>query len=148
MKKIHIVNGPNISHLHLREPEYYKNISLVDIENALNEFIIAKHFTNIDLAFFQSNSEGDIIKYLLDNLSNLDALIINPAAYSHYSLAISDTLAILKNQNKVIAEVHISNIFGREEDRKVSITAKYADIIIIGAGVEGYKLALEYISER
>ncbi len=80
MKKIHIVNGPNISHLHLRETEYYRNISLVDIEDALKEFIIAKHFTNIDLAFFQSNSEGDIIKYLLDNLSNLDALIINPAS--------------------------------------------------------------------
>ncbi len=147
-KTIYIVNGPNLSYLHIREKEYYKNISLNDIVEQVQSYIINNFKDKLEVKFFQSNSEGEIIDILLNNIDKYDGLIINPAAYSHYSLAIADTLKILQLNGKVICEVHISNIFSRENQRHNIITAQNADIIIAGAGVKSYTLALEYICEK
>lgn len=150
-KSIYIVNGPNFSHLHLREKEFYNQISLKDIETSIKKYSeTLNNLNNIkfQLFFYQSNSEGEIISLLLDNIDKYDALIINPAALTHYSIAISDTFKILRLQNKIVCEVHISNIFAREEERRNSVTAKNADILITGAGIFSYNLALEYIREK
>ncbi len=147
-KKIFIINGPNFSHLHLREKEFYGQYTLEKLENFIKDFIEKRFQNKIEVQFFQSNSEGQIIDILLENIDKYDAIIINPAAYSHYSIAISDTLKILKLQNKIICEVHLSNIFAREEERQNLITAKNVDILIAGAGIHSYILALEYIFEK
>lgn len=148
MKTIFIVNGPNFSHLHLREKEFYKGICLNELEDYIIKFVRKNYSQKVNIKFYQSNLEGEIIDYLLNNIENLDALIINPASYTHYSIAISDALKILKNNNKIICEVHLSNIFSREIERQKSITAKNADIFIAGAGIYSYILALEYIIEK
>ncbi|MCR4422179.1 MAG: 3-dehydroquinate dehydratase [Exilispira sp.] len=147
-KKIVILNGPNFSHLHLREKEIYGQFSLEKLEEYIKNYSEKHYKGKIDLQFFQSNSEGQIIDFLLKNIDKYDALIINPAAYSHYSIAISDTLKILKLQDKIICEVHLSNIFARESERQNLITAKNVDILIAGAGIHSYILALEYIFEK
>ena len=147
-KTIYIVNGPNLSHIEYRDPKFYNKNSLFDIENYIKNYLISKNIVNIVLRFYQSNNEGDIISFLLNNLAEYEALIINPAAFSHYSLAIADSLEILRRNKKIVCEVHISNIFAREEERKRLVTAKNADIIIAGAGIHSYSLALEYILEK
>lgn len=148
IKNILILNGPNFSHLHLREIDFYNGISLADLEKYILSYNEKKFSNFFNIIFYQSNTEGQIIDFLLNNLDKYDALIINPAAYSHYSLSIADTLKILKNNKKLVCEVHLSNVFAREEDRQRLLTAKNADIVIIGASIYSYILALEYISEK
>ncbi len=147
-KTIYIVNGPNLSHLKDREEKFYHKLSLSDIENHIYDYLKKMNSKDIFVKFFQSNSEGEIISFLLDNLNYYQGLIINPAAYSHYSIAISDTLAILKLKGKIICEVHISNIFARDEERQRLVTAKNSDLLIAGGGLYSYSLALEYIVEK
>lgn len=133
--KILIINGPNLNLLGTREPEIYGNISM---ESLLND--LKKDFTNHELLYFQSNYEGEIIDRIQEN--DFDALVINPGAFTHYSYAIADAL---KNLKKTKIEVHISNIYQREEFRQKSVTAAYTDAVLSGFGTEGYKLALRYI---
>ena len=130
--KILIVNGPNLNLLGTREPEIYGTVSMPEFLDRLRD-----NFPENDIAFFQSNHEGEIIDHLQD--SSFDALIINPGAFSHYSYAIADCL---KNIQKPKIEVHISNIYQREEFRQKSVTAMYTDAVLSGFGLNGYRLAI------
>ena len=133
--KILILNGPNLNLLGTREPEIYGTISM---ENYLKN--LKAEFPQQELSYFQSNVEGEIINRL--QLNDFDALIINPGAYSHYSYAISDCL---KNITTPKVEVHISNIYKREEFRQKSVTAVNSDAVITGFGLKGYQLAIQSI---
>ena len=130
--KILIINGPNLNILGNREPEIYGKTSMEDFLNTLEE-----EFPNDEISFYQSNIEGEIINRLQKN--DFDAVVINPAAYTHYSYAIADCL---KNIQKPKIEVHISNIYKREEFRQKSVTAPYTDTVLSGFGLNGYRLAI------
>lgn len=130
--KILIINGPNLNLLGTREPDIYGNISMEQVLENLNI-----KFPEVEILYFQSNIEGEIIDRLQKN--DFDALIINPGAYTHYSYAIADCL---KNISLPKIEVHISNIYQREEFRQKSVTAPYTDGILSGFGIQGYELAI------
>ena len=130
--KILIINGPNLNILGDREPEIYGKTSMEDFLNTLEE-----EFPNDEISFYQSNIEGEIINRLQKD--DFDAIVINPAAYTHYSYAIADCL---KNIQKPKIEVHISNIYKREEFRQKSVTAPYTDAVLSGFGLNGYRLAV------
>ncbi|WP_312819338.1 type II 3-dehydroquinate dehydratase [Kaistella carnis] len=130
--KILIVNGPNLNLLGTREPEIYGSISMDDY---LIELRTA--FPQHEINDFQSNVEGEIINRLQKN--DFDALVINPGAFTHYSYAIADCL---QNISKPKIEVHISNIYKREEFRQKSVTAANTDGILSGFGMQGYRLAI------
>lgn len=130
--KILILNGPNLNLLGTREPDVYGNISMEKVNEDLQN-----NFPQHDLSYYQSNIEGEIINRLQEN--NFDALVINPGAFTHYSYAIADCL---KNISQPKVEVHISNIYQREEFRQKSVTAVNVDGILSGFGVKGYELAI------
>ena len=130
--KVLLVNGPNLNLLGTREPEIYGSVSMEDYLDRLRS-----EFPSLELEYYQSNIEGEIINCLQN--TEFDALIINPGAYTHYSYAIADCL---KNINKPKVEVHISNIYKREEFRQKSVTAANTDAVLSGFGMEGYRLAL------
>lgn len=130
--KILIVNGPNLNLLGTREPEIYGTQSM---ENYLEK--LKASFLNDEILYYQSNIEGELINRLQED--DFEAVIINPGAYTHYSYAIADCL---KNINKPKIEVHISNIYQREEFRKKSVTAESCNAVISGFGMKGYELAL------
>ena len=136
MNKIIILNGPNLNLLGEREKEKYGNITLKDIENNCKEF--AKK-NNIDLSLFQSNIEGELVDEIQKARNEQEGLIINAGAYTHTSIAIHDALKVLKIP---IVELHITNIYNREEFRHKSLISKLATGILCGFGVEGYIIAL------
>lgn len=127
-----IVNGPNLNLLGTREPEIYGHTTMEDILKSLRT-----EFSTDYIDFYQSNVEGDLINRLQE--SNYDALVINPGAYTHYSYALADCL---KNISATKVEVHISNIYKREEFRQKSVTAAHTDGLISGFGIKGYRLAI------
>ena len=141
MKKIVILNGPNLNLLGNREHEIYGTSTLEDIEkeckNKCMEF-------KLECNFFQNNNEGDIINHIHSVQNNYDGLIINPAAFTHTSVALLDALYAL---NKPKIEVHLSNIYTREDFRKNSITSQGVDGSICGFGSLSYILAIEAISK-
>ncbi len=130
--KVLILNGPNLNLLGTREPEIYGSVSMETyIEDLRNEF--SQH----EILYYQSNVEGEIINRLQEN--DFEILVINPGAFTHYSYAIADCL---KNISQPKIEVHISNIYKREEFRQKSVTAANADGILSGFGLKGYRLAI------
>ena len=133
MKKILVINGPNLNLLGDREPEIYGIKTLKDIENEC-----LKEFKELELVFCQSNSESEIIEYI-HSASKFTALIINAGALTHTSIAIHDALKAIKIPK---IEVHISNIYSREEFRKNSFISPVVDGIIAGFGTDVYKLAI------
>ena len=136
--KILVVNGPNMNLLGTREPEIYGNFSLEDVNNELVEF--SKNIdSSIELTFFQSNHEGEIVDKIQSAKDNFDGIIINPAAYTHTSVAIADAI---KGVNIPSVEVHLSNIASREDFRKTSYIAPNCLGQITGFKKDGYKLAL------
>ena len=137
MKKIIILNGPNLNHLGEREKSQYGSFTLKDIENICVEF--AKD-NEINLSFFQSNIEGELIEKIQKSRNDQDGLIVNAGGYTHTSVAIHDALKILKIP---IIELHISNIYNREDFRHKSLISKVANGIICGFGAEGYIMALK-----
>lgn len=140
MKKILVVNGPNINILGKRELEIYGELSYNYLVDELKSYAKKK---DVCLDEFQSNSEGAIIDKLQELIGGAyDALIINPAAYSHYSYAIYDALKAIKIKK---VEVHLTNIFARDEFRKTSITAGACDGVISGFGFDSYKIAIDYL---
>ena len=141
MKNILLINGPNLNLLGNREPEIYGSKSLNDIENNLS--IIADE-SGYKLLSFQSNSESEIVDWIHENADSALFLIINPGAFTHTSISIRD--AIL-GTNLSFIEVHISNIFSREEFRKESYFSDIAEGVISGLGIEGYELALKAVLE-
>ena len=135
--KILVINGPNINMLGTREPEIYGSTTMEDINSELVEF--SKTLSNdIQFDFFQSNHEGDIVDKIQVS-KEFEGIIINPAAYTHTSVAIADAL---KSVNAKAIEVHLSNPHTREDYRKVSYTASACVGVVAGFGKESYKLAL------
>ena len=136
MNKIIILNGPNLNLLGEREKEKYGNITLKDIENSCQQF--AKK-NDIDLSLFQSNIEGELVEEIQKARKEHNGLIINAGGYTHTSVAIHDALKILKMP---IIELHITNIYNREDFRHKSLISKIATGVICGFGTEGYIMAL------
>ncbi len=122
--KFLVINGPNLNVLNLRDKELYGGLSLVELENK-----IKKEFPDDVFEFFQSNHEGEIIDKLNSSIGVYQGYIINPAAYSHTSYAIRDALEIIMEPK---IEVHLSNIFAREEFRQLSVTAAACNSLICG----------------
>ena len=136
MNKIIILNGPNLNLLGEREKSQYGNISLEEIEKNCNEYALKN---NIKLSMFQSNIEGELVEKIQTSRNNQDGLIINAGGYTHTSVAIHDALKILKIP---IIELHISNIYNREEFRHKSLISKVAIGIVCGFGADGYLMSL------
>lgn len=134
--KIVIINGPNLNLLGKREVDIYGNESF---ESYLDK--LKTGYPKIDLEYFQSNIEGDIIDKIQEAGFSSDGIILNPAGYSHTSVAIGDAVAAVPAKT---IEVHISNIFGREEFRKLSHISASAEGVISGLGLQGYELALQW----
>lgn len=137
MKKILVVNGPNLNLLGEREQEIYGSKSLNEIKEAL---LGEAAKVQVDLEFFQSNHEGELISKIHSARGQIDVIIINPGAFTHYSYALRDALEAVKIPS---IEVHLSNIYAREEWRKTSVTAPVAKGIIAGFGPNSYLLAFQ-----
>ena len=139
MKKFLIINGPNLNFLGKRQPEIYGPMSLEEIRE-YTEKKIKKFSKSSEIDWFQSNLEGEIVERIQQaSEQSYEALIINPAAYSHTSVAILDALKLI--QYKVV-EVHLSNTYNRESFRHTRLTAKSSDAIIEGLGKEVYFLGI------
>lgn len=138
--KVLIINGPNLNFLGKREPEIYGKKTLDIINNEVETF---GKTLEIELSFYQSNHEGFIIDKIQEVYTEIDYLIINPGALTHYGIGIRD--AILSTNMKTI-EVHLSNIYSREEFRHKSVISDICIGKITGFGSEGYKMALQYLS--
>ena len=141
MKKIIVINGPNLNILGDRESSIYGNISLKTIEE-----LCAQKAKDLKLVCFfcQSNNEGELIDFIHLAQNDYDGLIINPAAFTHTSVALLDALRSLE---KPKIEIHLSNIYNREEYRKKSITAEAVNGLICGFGAISYILAIEAIGK-
>jgi 3-dehydroquinate dehydratase-2 len=140
MKKILVLNGPNINMSGIREPAVYGNITLAEIEKSLSS--LAKEL-KVEVEFFQSNHEGKIVDKIQDSVNKFFGIIINPAALTHTSIAIRDALSSISIPT---IEVHISNIYAREEFRHKSYIAAVAIGQITGLGIDGYLFALRKIA--
>ena len=141
MFKIIILNGPNLNLLGEREKEKYGTITLKDIENSCKEF--AKK-NNIDLTTFQSNIEGELVNKIQGARKEYKGLIINAGGYTHTSVAIHDALKVLEMP---IIELHITNIYNREEFRHKSVISKVATSVLCGFGTDGYIMALQAVKK-
>ena len=139
-KKIEIINGPNINLLGKREPDIYGELTLESINKDIEDY--AKDL-GLKTLFFQSNIEGEIVNKI-QAADNSDGIIINAAAFTHTSVAIHDALKILKIP---IIELHISNIYNREDFRHKSLISKVAKSVICGFGKEGYLMSLQAMSK-
>lgn len=135
--KIVIINGPNLNLIGKREPEIYGTESLQDFLKQLEH-----EMPEVDFQFFQSNSEGCIIDEIQRVGFDVDGIVINAGAYSHYSLAIADAL---RSVPAPAVEVHISNIFAREPERHHSVIAPACKGIIAGLGLDGYRMAVKHL---
>ena len=136
--KLFIINGPNINMLGIREPNIYGNDTYQNLLTLINKMAIDN---NIDISTYQSNIEGEIVNFIqAAYYQKADGIIINPAAYTHTSIAILDAL---KAANLPTVEVHISDIAKREEFRKISYIRDYCFKTITGKGIDGYRLAIE-----
>jgi len=134
--KVLVINGPNLNRLGLREPEIYGRLTLADLEGILKK---EGEALGIELDFFQSNSEGAIVDAIQQARDRYDGLIINPGAYTHYSIAIRDAIV---GEGIPTVEVHISNIYKREEFRHHSLIAPVSIGQVSGFGFYGYVMAL------
>ena len=141
MKKVLIINGPNLNLLGTREPEIYGTTTLKDIEDMIKE---KAQSLNIEVEFFQSNHEGDIVDKIGNARNDFNGIIINPAAYTHTSVAIRDAISAI---DLPVVEVHLSNIHSREEFRHKSVTAPACKAQITGCGMYGYIFALEFLQK-
>ncbi len=141
MRRILIVNGPNLNLLGKREPEVYGTDSLDDINDRL---IQCAEDLKLQVEFFQSNSEGAIIDFLHKEAGQSHGLIINPGAFTHYSIAIRDAIVGIDIE---AIEVHLSNIYSREDFRHKSVIAPVCRGHIVGFGAEGYFMALAHFAE-
>ena len=140
--KFLIINGPNLNLLGLREPDIYGKKTYSDLCEFIGEVCEGE---NIEYKLFQSNHEGAIVDEIQAAYGNFDAIVINPAAYTHTSVAILDAL---KAVGIPTAEVHLSDINAREEFRRHSYVSLVAKLTICGKGFEGYKEAILYLKEN
>lgn len=139
--KLLVINGPNINLLGIREPNIYGNESFQDLCNLIDETAKAE---NLEIAQFQSNHEGEIIDKIQSCYGCVDGIVINPAGYTHTSVAILDAL---KAVGIPAVEVHISQVDARESFRQVSYPGMYCEKTIQGQGIAGYRQAILYLKE-
>ena len=139
MKKIIILNGPNLNLLGEREKSQYGTLTLKDIEKICDEFA---RKNDLNVSFFQSNIEGELINKIQEVGFSYDGIVLNAAAYTHTSVGISDSIAAVSSP---VIEVHISNIHAREEFRSRSLISKNVKGIICGFGLKSYDLAIDSI---
>ncbi len=140
--KIAIINGPNINMLGLREYSIYTDENYVSLLSKIHSYCQSK---DINYIHFQSNIEGEIISFIQSLREKVDGIVINPAAYTHYSIGILDALYCI---NCIKVEVHISDIYNREEYRKISITKDACEKMIYGEGFNSYIKAINYIYNK
>jgi len=140
VKKIAIINGPNLNLLGKRETDIYGNKSFEDYLGELK-----KKYPEIEFSYFQSNVEGELVNELQRVGYSYDGIILNPAGYTHTSVAIGDAVAAIKTP---VVEVHISNVHAREDFRKLSHVSGKSAGSIFGLGLKGYELALQYLVEK
>jgi 3-dehydroquinate dehydratase II len=140
MMKIAIINGPNLNLLGKREPGIYGS---KDFESYFEE--LKQKFPDVELCYYQNNVEGELVNELQRVGFDYDGIVLNPAAYTHTSVAIGDAIAAIKAP---VVEVHISNVHSREEFRKLSHVSGKAAGSIIGLGLKGYELAIRYLIEK
>jgi len=141
MSVILVINGPNLNLLGTRQTDIYGDKSLKELNQELSK--LAEQL-QVSLKFFQSNSEGDIIDYLHKEGLAADGIIINPAAFTHYSYAIRDAISAIETET---VEIHISNIFSREKFRHKSVISPVCSGQICGFGFYGYAMALSYFAD-
>ena len=142
MKKILVINGPNLNLLGLREPAIYGNRDY----KALEAFVLESGLDlGLQVELFQSNHEGAIVDKIQQAYGVFDGIVINPAAYTHTSVAILDALKAVAIPT---VEVHLSDVDSREEFRRHSFVSLYAEKVIKGKGFDGYREALEHFSEK
>ena len=140
--KLLVINGPNINMLGIREPAIYGKQTFADLLALLEETAKAE---NIQIDQYQSNHEGDLVDKIQAALGVYDGIVINPAAYTHTSVAILDAL---KAVALPAVEVHISDVDAREPFRQISYAGMYCEKTIKGQGLEGYRQAIRYLKER
>ena len=140
--KIFVINGPNLNMLGIREPDHYGKETYADLVAKIEGHCKSK---GIEVKIYQSNHEGDLVDEIQSAYGNADGIVINPAAYTHTSVAILDAL---KAVGIPTVEVHISDISKREPFRQFSYVSLIAERTICGHGFEGYKMALEYLKEK
>ena len=135
MKKIEIINGPNLNLTGKREPEIYGHVTMEEMVAALR-----KRYPEAEIGYYQSNVEGELINRLHEVGFTADGIILNAGGYSHTSVAIHDAIAAI---TAPVIEVHISNIFAREEYRRHSLLSDVCRGVVCGLGLNGYRLAVE-----
>ncbi len=140
--KILVINGPNINMLGIREPNIYGRGTYEELVEMITEYCKKNA---VEVSFFQSNHEGDIVDEIQKAYKKFDAIVINPAAYTHTSIAILDAL---KSVGIPTAEVHISDVDSREDFRQKSFVSLYAEKVIKGHGFSGYTEAIEYFTGK
>lgn len=140
--RVAVLNGPNLNLLGEREPTLYGRHTLADIERMVREeaAVLA-----VDVEWFQSNHEGALVEAIQDLRGRVDGAVINPAAYGHSSLALRDAFLAVRVP---FVEVHLSNIFGREPERRHTVLADLAVAVIAGLGAAGYPVGLRALVER
>ena len=141
MAKILILNGPNLNMLGTRQPEIYGHINLKEIESACEALA---NELQVEVNFAQTNYEGELVSLIQKANGKYEGIIINAGGYSHTSVAIRDSLALFSG---MIIEVHISNIYGREEFRHTSMISSMSNGVIVGLGAQSYNLAMRAIAE-
>lgn len=141
MKKLIIINGPNLNLLGTREPDLYGNLTLVEFLEA-----IKTKYSQVEIDHFQSNIEGELISKIQDVGFSYDGIVLNAAAYTHTSVGIGDAVKAIKTP---VVEVHISNTFARESFRHHSYIAPNAMGVIVGFGLQSYELAIQsFLNEK
>ena len=141
MAKILILNGPNLNMLGKRQPEIYGHINLKEIESACEALA---NELKVEVNFAQTNYEGELVSLIQKANGKYEGIIINAGGYSHTSVAIRDSLALFSG---MIIEVHISNIYGREEFRHTSMISSISNGVIVGLGAQSYNLAMRALAE-
>ena len=138
--KIHIINGPNLNLLGKREPGIYGNIGFEEVLETLKSV-----FSDVELTYFQSNIEGELIDSLQEHGFTSDGIILNAGAFTHTSIGLGDAVSAISTP---VIEVHISNIYAREEYRHQSFLTGKCVGVISGLGIQGYGLAVEYFLNK
>ena len=138
--KVIIVNGPNLNLLGDRNPDIYGEVSFDDYYNQLKN-----KFKSINIEYYQSNIEGELINKLQEVGFSYDYIILNAGGYTHSSVSIADCIEAIETP---VIEIHISNIYSREEFRKKSLLSPFCVGSIVGLGLDGYRLSLDYIISR
>ena len=135
--RIAIINGPNLNLIGKREPDIYGTETL---EDHFDKWV--SRFSDVQLSMYQSNVEGELINAIQQEGFSADGIILNPGGYTHTSVAIGDAVAAVAAP---VVEVHVSNIFAREEFRKISFVSPHCTGVISGLGLDGYALAIEFL---